>query len=297
MRRQLLLIACLLLTLAGCRRPALTPVTLDGGRTIHVYQPRRASDTLVIALHGGATSGPAMARYSGLLDAAADHRFTVIFPDGSGRIAQLRTWNAGTCCGYAVEQGVDDVAFIAAVIDHAVASYGVNPDHVLLTGISNGAMLAYRFAAERPEAVAAIAPIAGTLTVPLSAVSAPVPVIHFHGDADTHVPFAGGSGPDTVPGQAYTSVPDTLAAWVAAWGITAAPEITTRDAVANDGTSLTRAAYRDGDGRERVVLVTLHGGGHTWPGQPTVLAQLGPSSREIDANDAIWQFFEGVIGR
>jgi polyhydroxybutyrate depolymerase len=48
--------------------------------------------------------------------------------------------------------------------------------------------------------------------------------------------------------------------------------------------------------RTRVELVTLEGGGHTWPGGPQYLPKLliGPTSRDFDASERIWQFFSGM---
>jgi len=40
-----------------------------------------------------------------------------------------------------------------------------------------------------------------------------------------------------------------------------------------------------------VALYTIEGGGHTWPGTAP-LAILGPTSRQINATQVIWEFFE-----
>jgi poly(3-hydroxybutyrate) depolymerase len=42
-----------------------------------------------------------------------------------------------------------------------------------------------------------------------------------------------------------------------------------------------------------VVLVTIVGGGHTWPGRAPFPEELGVSTANLDANDEIWQFFAG----
>jgi len=43
----------------------------------------------------------------------------------------------------------------------------------------------------------------------------------------------------------------------------------------------------------RVVLVTIDGGGHTWPGGPQYLPRfmIGRVCRDLDASDLIWDFF------
>jgi len=56
---------------------------------------------VVLALHGGASDGEMMARFSGLNEKAAKAGFIVVYPDGSGRLPRVLTWNSGACCGYA----------------------------------------------------------------------------------------------------------------------------------------------------------------------------------------------------
>lgn len=173
---------------------------------------------LVIAFHGGGSHARAMADRTGLRRAADAHGFVVAFPEGSGRLARVRTWNAGECCGYAVEQGVDDVGFALAAIDALVARHAVDPRRVYLTGMSNGAMLAYRVALERPERIAAIAPVAGAMAPDPALVRVPVPVLHIYGTDDRHAPFEGGVGSASIEGGVRRSVPGTLAAWARAHG-------------------------------------------------------------------------------
>jgi polyhydroxybutyrate depolymerase len=41
-----------------------------------------------------------------------------------------------------------------------------------------------------------------------------------------------------------------------------------------------------------VVLYTIEGGGHTWPGGPPVGRRVGRVSRDIDATSAMLDFFD-----
>ena len=70
-------------------------------RTFHVFVPDKLDRTrqfpLVIALHGGATNGEIMERFSGLSETAAKHSFIVAYPNGTGRLRAVRTWNSGRC--------------------------------------------------------------------------------------------------------------------------------------------------------------------------------------------------------
>ena len=40
------------------------------------------------------------------------------------------------------------------------------------------------------------------------------------------------------------------------------------------------------------MLVAINGGGHTWPGREPVLQSLGKSTKDISANDLMWDFFQ-----
>ncbi|MFN2607439.1 MAG: PHB depolymerase family esterase [Acidimicrobiales bacterium] len=152
---------------------------------------------LILAFHGGTGTGTAMRRLAAL-DLRADREgWVVAYPDAIGG-----HWNDGRRAPAIASHrnDVDDIAFAAALVDHLVATAGVDPDRVYATGMSNGGMLCHRLAAERPDLVAAIAPVAGLAPEPLVAAGPPrrpVPVLVVHGTADPVVPWVGGpvSGP------------------------------------------------------------------------------------------------------
>lgn len=159
-------------------------------------------------LHGGAGSGQQIQRHSEMDADADEFGFLVAYPDGSGRSGdRLLTWNAGHCCGYALENNVDDVAYLELLIDSLMSHYAIDPQRVFITGISNGGMMAYRVGAELADKVAGIAPIAGSIGgqpagggvevfPPLP--TQPVSVIVFHGMQDGHVVYEGGIGPEEI---------------------------------------------------------------------------------------------------
>ncbi len=267
-------------------------------RTFRVFAPDGPGSAaaslrpVVLALHGGATDGGIMARFSGLDAKAASAGFIAVYPDGTGRLPHVLTWNSGNCCGYAQSHNVDDVGFLRAVTEFVLKTYGGDPARVYVVGISNGAMMAYRFAAQAPDLVAAVAAIAGSLDFDASLVKAPKPVIHFHGTEDEFIPWNGGRGPKTQLANEHRSVPDTIAAWVRANGAEPTPQTVTFPDTAKDGTIVVRHTYapRSAGGCE-VVLYEIRGGGHTWPGRVRGERLLGKATSNIDANDIIWEFF------
>ncbi len=247
--------------------------------------------TLVIALHGGGSNARGLERYSGLSEQAAQAGFLLAYPEGSARFGRLLTWNAGRCCGYAQKQQIDDVAFLRQLIDELSARYAIDARRVYLTGMSNGAMMAYRLAAEHPERIAAVAAVAGGLAIAPEAVRGPVAILHIHGTADSYVPYDGGLGKDTLSGVAHTSVAATLAPWLQVNGAMTRAQATPQPDIRDDGMTVTRYRYASARDPGAVTLYRIEGGGHTWPGRTAQQGLLGPASQDIEANDLIWAFF------
>ncbi len=246
---------------------------------------------VVLALHGATMTGPLMAWFSKLNAKADAAGFIVVYPNGTGERSSY-FWNAGNCCGEAARSNVDDVAFVRAVLDDLGAVRRVDPKRVFVTGMSNGAMMAYRIAAELSDRIAAVAPVAGTVACGDRRPTRPVPVLHVHGTEDEYVPFGGGRGPKSISSVPHRSVADTIAAWVSANGCRTEPAaVEDLPDRTGDGTKVTRTTYRGDAAGAEVVLVTVEGGGHTWPGRPGSAA-LGRSTRDVSANDLIWEFFE-----
>ena len=245
---------------------------------------------VVLALHGATMTGPLMAWFSGLNAKADEARFIVVYPNGTGRRSSY-FWNAGNCCGPAVRSNVDDVAFIRAVLDDLAKTYRIDPKRVFATGMSNGAMMAYRLASELSDRIAAVAPVAGTMATEECRPTRPVPVLHVHGTEDEYVPFAGGRGAKSLSGVCHHSVGHSIRAWVRANGCGGEPVVEELPDRTVDGTKVTRTTYGGGTGGAEVVRVAVAGGGHTWPGRPGSAA-LGRSTHNVSANDLIWEFFE-----
>jgi polyhydroxybutyrate depolymerase len=271
-------------------------------RTFRVFSPEPASFggsqasparllPVVLALHGGATDGLTLSRYTGLSEKAAEAGFIVVYPDGTGRLPRVLTWNSGACCGYARDHDIDDVGFLRKVAAFVVENYRGDPGRVYATGISNGAMMAYRLAAEAPDLVAAVAAVAGTLDVDPAEVKRPKPVLHFHGSEDEYIPWGGGRGPRTALAAAHRSVAATIETWVRVNGAGPEPETTVLPNESGDGTEVIRHYYRPGNDGCEVILYEIRGGGHTWPGRARAERLLGKSTAAIDANDILWEFF------
>ncbi|WP_199752236.1 PHB depolymerase family esterase [Actinoplanes sp. ATCC 53533] len=262
-------------------------------RTYRVYRPASlpadAAVPLVIVLHGAVGTGEQAEQAYGW-DAEADRGgFVVAFPDGVGR-----TWNASPdCCGRAARDQVDDVGFMERLVSTLSGQAPIEPRRVYVTGMSNGALLAYRLACDS-TVFAAIGAVAGTMINPCPR-PAPISVIHIHGTTDRTIPYGGGPGrrdnggtgrlPVKIDGPA---VPDLLARWREVDSCPAPAESTAG--------SVTTSTAQCPNGRA-VELITVAEAGHQWPGSagpvPAAarLLHLDAPSTALNATGTIWRFF------
>ena len=247
---------------------------------------------VVLAFHGATSNGRLMEHFSGLSTKADQVGFVVVYPNGTGNLPNVLTWNGGGCCGYAVNHGVDDVAFVNALLDDLGHALPIDPRRLYAAGMSNGAHLVYRLACELGDRFAAIAAVAGAMALDDCRPARPMPALHIHGTDDEFAPFHGGRGPRSVYGTHAPSVEATVHTWARINGCSATPIITREQPRVDDGTRIVRHVYRPCTGGAEVVLLIVEGGGHTWPGRPPLPAALGQSTANLDANDAIWEFFQ-----
>lgn len=282
------------------------PMRHDGrARSYVVHVPRavveRSPLPVVLSFHGGGGTAEHQQRTTRLHELGARERFIVVYPNGEGVFeGALLTWNAGTCCAYSVEQNVDDVGFVAALLDDLASRTAIDRARVYATGFSNGAMMAHRLAAERPDLVAAIAPVAGSMVYESAEPRAPVPVMHIHSVDDPRALYAGGLAPP-FPGTdnrvEHPPVDVSLARWAKANGCAAEGQVVeTRTRGTDTAEKISFAPCASG---AALVHWKLRGPGHVWPGgEPTRRQRLtGPATSVIDANEEIWRFFRSVSSR
>jgi polyhydroxybutyrate depolymerase len=189
---------------------------------------------------------------------------------------------------------------------------------VYVTGLSNGAFLTSAVACRYADRIAAAAPVAGIRDIDGCDPSRPVPVVAFHGTADTFVAYDGGYGssvanlpsPDgsgktigqsggdrisqgnatttTAPGSTKPpTIEEITADWAKRNGCSAKR---TEEKVASDVTLLAWSCPK-GDEAE---LYRVEGGGHSWPGSAfskQVASVVGRTTDSISADEIMWRFF------
>jgi polyhydroxybutyrate depolymerase len=297
-----LLLASALACALGVGGPALgagedRDETIQSGgvqRMYHVHLPPTAPAgarlPLVLVFHGGGGTAKGAARQYGFNQLADARGFVVVYPDGVDR-----RWNDGrgtTGQPWLNTVLVDDVGFVSATIDRLRNALPIDARRVYATGMSNGAIMAYRLASELSDRIAAIAPVSGPMGTEKCSPRRPVPVLHFHGTNDEFAPFKGGKGEKSLSGTDFYSVEHSIQAWVRANGCKAEPATVELPDKAKDGTRVTRKTYGGGKDGAEVVLVVIEGGGHTWPGREPALKLLGKATKNVSANELMWEFFQ-----
>jgi polyhydroxybutyrate depolymerase len=260
-----------------------TIVFLGQQRSYLLYVPRsydRVKPTpLVISMHAAA-EWPAqqmnLSRWNGL---AEERGFIVVYPSGGGL---PKIWHVDRGPGL-----TRDVRFISALIDTLEAAYNIDPTRIYANGVSNGAGMAFVLSCTLSDRIAAVGMVAAAQSLPWSWCTdhRPVPMNAFHGTADPIAPYNGGRSP-VPPGNIFPSV----LTWTANWATRnrCGPD-PVESLVAGD---VTRLEYTNCADNAAVVLYTLRGGDHSWPGgKPLPQWMVGPTSNSIDATGQMWAFF------
>lgn len=264
------------------------PVTSGGAErfvVVHLppaYDPSEPAP-LVLAYHFQGSTPSTMNQATGLDEAADAAGMVIAYPVGLDA-----SFNAGKCCGKSWENGVDDVAFTRDVLTVLDATLCIDRTRVYATGMSGGAMMAYRVGCELTDEIAGIAAVAGAVhTVNPCVPSRAIAALAIHGTADTFVPHDGGMGqpPIEVTGEMmFGSVAESLEPFRAAAGCADATEETYQQ---GDATCLRWSGCQSGAVVERC---TIDGGGHTWPsGQLPPI--FGATSTDLNASQKILEFF------
>lgn len=260
---------------------------------VHVppsYDPSTPS-ALVLALHGGGGRGQGMEALTGFTPLSDRKGFIVVYPTALNGL-----WKDGVERTQPDTRDIDDVGFVATLIDTLRQQYTIDSSRVFVTGISNGGHMAYRLATELSDRISAAGVVGATMEAAYAATHSPqtpVSVIYFHGRADPLRYFEGGGAPggDTMSARAMTEW------WVEKNGCPSTPLVENLPDAVNDGTTVTRELYGPGRDGAEVAFYIIEGGGHTWPGGLQYLPEstIGKTCRDINASELMWEFFADEV--
>jgi polyhydroxybutyrate depolymerase len=291
-------------TTAGDQTFAIKKDGLDRRYTVHVppRYDRKTPVPVVIMLHGGGGTSRGAAYETGWGATADEVGFIAVFPDAMppdptkpsqfSRNPQL--WNDGSNRFYAGQNKVDDVGFLAAMLDDLNARFAVDPQRIFVTGFSNGASMTFRVGAELSKRIAAIAPVAGACWLEPLKLERPVPMCYITGTADPlniiegGVPRLATGASDKVRAKPKPPVRDSILKWARAVGCPTTPSHT------SESNGVRTEVYGPGREGAEVVYITVEDMGHTWAGGISLLPEsfVGKRSDKIKATDVIWDFFQ-----
>jgi polyhydroxybutyrate depolymerase len=273
------------------------------------YSTRKPA-RLLLAFHGYTGTAALIEDYSRLSRDADRNGFVVVYPQGTGFIAEsgqnMTSWNdlAGnaspgpdgpicsetadkypsppecgepTACNWASCH--DDVGFVGALLDRLEETLCIDRDRVYATGASNGGMFVHRLGCDMAERFAAIAPVAGTLARGFNcAPAAPLAMMNIYGTGDLYVSQRGDMSSD---GYFYLKAEDVLGKWAEA-SSQDCDAATTPYPTSGDGILGLACIQHDNCASGAEVVHCTWDGAHDWPQSKT--SDVG--------NEVMWEFFE-----
>lgn len=197
-------------------QPEKTLLVNDVKRHYIISVPKHSKPSkLVIGLHGFGDSSRKFAYYTALHNTAGNDTI-VVYPSAvrPSSTAIKPGWNAGFCCGSGFLSGTDDVGFIQKLIDELSGRYGIASRDTFIVGFSNGAFMAQKFAAEKPNSIGGVSVSSGTIGTKTNSLhpSTPVPILLMHSEDDKTVPMLGGPSA-TNPDFDWLPYKKTLSVW------------------------------------------------------------------------------------
>ena len=253
-------------------------------RDFLVYVPssydRAQPAPLVISLHGAAMWGAAQKEMSQWNRVADAEGFIVVYPSGVAGNGP-RIWRED-----GAERQARDVKFISELIDTLSARYNIDVARIYANGLSNGGGMSFALSCDLPDRIAAVGMVGAAQLMPFESCRdhRPFPMITFHGTDDRAVPYHGGK-----TWVAPNRFPD-VRGWVSKWAQRNRCAPTPVDSTI--ATDVTRRVYMKCAEGADLVLYTIVGGGHTWPGgQPLPEWFTGRTTNSISASREMWAFF------
>ncbi len=253
---------------------------------LHVPEtlPAKRAAPLLLVFHGGGGHASNMPRLTGFDTLADEKNFIVAYPESFNT-----HWNDGRDLSPA-----DDVAFVRALITQLEQTHPVDEGRIYATGFSNGGFFSQKLACDMADKIAAVASVSATMPEPLFPVckpARPVSVMFMHGTKDPIVNIDGG-----VIGRKNgrnISLKEAANFWREIDHTSSGSSQELPDQV-QDGTHVDREVYSKGKKDTEVVVYTIEGGGHAWPGgvqyMPAIL--VGKTTRNFRATEVIWEFLQ-----
>ena len=259
-------------------------------RTYYLYTPKSDHSNrplpLVLVFHGHGGSGRSIANTSRFNELAEKLGFIVVYPDGIDHEWSFRSYS---------QTRVNDVSFVAALINHLQQITSIDSGRVYATGFSKGGILSQVLACDLPNKIAAFASVAGALPVRLKPICQPrtfISMLMINGTNDLSVHYNGDD--DSQPG-ALISIPETLKFWRSHNKCPSKAQVRQLPhPKESDRFKVKISRYSNCSGGSEVLLATVVGGGHLWPGGASSDVTINKFNNKLgfNATKTIWDFFQ-----
>jgi polyhydroxybutyrate depolymerase len=292
----------------------LMAISIQSGgieRSAMLYVPERVQretkPALVVVLHGGGGDAAQVLEDNGWIDKAQERGFIALAPQGLGVRPKLpknarfnpAVWNSGQYPTGSPIAAIDDVGFVNQLLKHVRELVDYNESKIYVTGHSNGAGMTFRLGAELSEKFAALALVAGRLTVVNPQPKKALPTLYIVGTVDPLMPLAGGEIQSPWGGSwSNRPIAEQSAAWARAIQCETEPKTVTETNTLKTvvySALISRANTREGTQSPSATLTVtyLKGHGHNWPGAKQTVSSsvMGPNVSDLHATNTIWEFF------
>lgn len=259
-------------------------------RSYYLYTPKSYRShrpmPLVLVFHGHGGSGHSIAHVSRFNNLAEQKGFIVVYPDGIDS-----EWRLGANS----QTQVDDVSFVTALIDRIQQMRNIDSRKIYVTGFSKGGILAQALACKLPDKIAAFASVAGALPVRLKYSCqnrTPVSMLMINGTSDRSVHYQGDD--KTQQRGALISVPATIGFWRTHDQCSSNAVRQLSNSNRRTHTYVKTSRYSGCKGGSEVLLATVVGGGHLWPGGTSDDTSIKKFNANLgfNASQMIWNFFQ-----
>jgi poly(3-hydroxybutyrate) depolymerase len=229
-----------------------------------IYVPenytRNTSQPLLLSFHGLTSNMEFNYGYTKFNEQAESNNFIAVHPNGLSNRWTLTADNNA------------DVVFIQALLEEVEKDFNIDSSRIYSTGMSMGGFFSFHLACKLSDRIAAVASVTGAMyqhAINDCSPSKPMPILQIHGTEDDIVD--------------YSSIVGLLDFWISHNNTEITP-VTSNipDVDAEDGSTVERLEYLNGDQGVEVNHLKITGGGHDWPGFR--------GNMDINATEEVWNF-------
>ena len=240
-------------------------LTVNGlSREYIIYIPQNYSATislpLLLSFHGLGSNMEFNYSYTRFDEIAERENLIVVYPNGIKNNWTLSSDNN------------PDIDFIKTLLAQLEDDYKIESKRIYSTGMSEGGFFSFKLACSLSNRITAVASVTGSMyqyAINNCFPSRPISVLQIHGTEDNIVP--------------YTSTERLLDFWTSHNHTDTIPIISNiPDVDTNDGSTVQRFEYLNGDNDVEVQHLKIINGDHLWPGHR--------GNMDINASEEVWSF-------